>query len=91
MGDAIKIAVKTALIAGITIAVIALFANIQIPTLNYSQFTNALSVGLAIMYHYVPIMNILWPLVLFLLSFHLAYYGFKVAMIAIRWVMKVNE
>lgn len=91
MGDAIKIAVKTGLIAVITVAVVALFSNIQIPNLNYTEFSNALSVGLAIMYHYVPIMNILWPLVLFLLGFHFAYYGFKVAMIAIRWVMKVNE
>lgn len=91
MGDAIKIAVKTGLIAVITAAVIALFANIQIPTLDYSQISQGLGIGLAVMFHWVPVMNILWPLVLFLLAFHIGYYGFKIAMIAVRWVMKVNE
>lgn len=91
MGDAIKIAAKTALIAVITTAIIALFANINIPNLDYSSFSQALGVGLAIMYHYVPVMTILWPIVLALIAFDLAYYAFQLAMIAIRWVMKVNE
>ena len=91
MGDFVKIAAKTALIAIITAAIIALFANIQIPSLNFSQFTQALGIGLAIMYHYVPVMTILWPIVLALIAFDLGYYAFKLAMIAIRWVMKVNE
>lgn len=91
MGDAIKIAVKTGLIVVITVAVVALFANINIPTLDYTQFTQGLSIGLAVLFHWVPVMNILWPLVLFILGFHVAYYAFKVAMVAIRWIMKVNE
>lgn len=91
MGDAVKIAVKTGLIAVITAAVIALFANIQIPSLDYSQISQGLGVGLAVMFHWVPVMNILWPLVLFLIGFHIAYYAFKLGMIAVRWVMKVNE
>lgn len=91
MGDAIKIAVKTGLIAVITAAVIALFANIQIPALDYSQISQALGIGLAVMFHWVPVMTVLWPLVLFILSFHIGYYAFKVAMIAVRWIMKVNE
>lgn len=91
MGDAIKIAVKTGLIAVITAAVIALFANIQIPSLDYSQISQALGIGLAVMFHWVPIMSVLWPIVLFIFSFHIGYYAFKVAMIAIRWIMKVNE
>lgn len=91
MGDAIKIAVKTGLIAVVTAAVIALFANIQIPNLDYSQISQGLGIGLAVMFHWVPVMTVLWPLVLFILAFHVGYYAFKVAMIAIRWVMKVNE
>lgn len=91
MGDAIKIAVKTGLIAVVTAGVIALFANIQIPNLDYSQISQGLGIGLAVMFHWVPVMTVLWPLVLFILAFHVGYYAFKVAMIAIRWVMKVNE
>lgn len=91
MGDAIKIAVKTGLIAVITAAVIALFATIEIPTLDYTQISEGLGIGLAVMFHWVPVMSILWPLVLFLLAFHIGYYAFKIAMIAVRWIMKVNE
>lgn len=91
MGDAIKIAAKTALIAVITAAVIALFANITIPNVDYSQFSQALGVGLAVVYHYVPIASVLFPVVITLVAFDLAYRGFQIAMIAIRWIMKVNE
>lgn len=91
MGDAVKIAAKTALIAVITAAVIALFANITIPNVDYSQFSQALGVGLAVVYHYVPIASVVFPVVITLVAFDLAYRGFQIAMIAIRWVMKVNE
>lgn len=91
MGDAIKIAAKTALIAVITAAVIALFANITIPNVDYSQFSQALGVGLAVVYHYVPIASAVFPVVITLVAFDLAYRSFQIAMIAIRWVMKVNE
>lgn len=91
MGDAIKIAVKTALIAVITAAVIALFANIQIPNVNFSVLTTGLSTGLAVIYHYAPITRALFPIVLTLLAFDAAYRAFQLAMIATRWVMKVNE
>lgn len=91
MGDAIKIAVKTGLIVVITAAIIALFATIQIPTVDYSTFTQALSTGLAVMYHYFPITTVLFPVVLMLLAFDVAMRGFQLAMIATRWIMKVNE
>lgn len=91
MGDAVKIAVKTALIVGITAAIIALFANIQIPTLDYTLLTQSLGAVIAVLYHFVPISQVIIPVVGIMLAFELAYYGFKMAMIAVRWVMKVNE
>lgn len=91
MGDAVKIAVKTALIVGITAAIIALFANIQIPSVDYTNFTQAISSGLAVVYHYVPITQALFPLVLAILAFDVALRAFNLAMVAVRWVMKVNE
>lgn len=91
MGDAVKIAVKTALIVGITAAIIALFANIQIPSVDYTNFTQAISSGLAVVYHYVPITQVLFPLVLAILAFDVALRAFNLAMVAVRWVMKVNE
>lgn len=91
MGDAIKIAVKTALIIGITAGIIALFANIQVPTLDYTNFTNGLRSGLAVVYHYVPVAQTIFPIVLAILAFDVALRAFQLAMIAVRWVMKVNE
>lgn len=91
MGDAIKIAVKTALIAVITAAVIALFANIQIPTVDFTILTTGLGIGLAVIYHYAPVTIVLFPIVLTLLAFDAAFRAFQLAMIATRWVMKVNE
>lgn len=91
MGDAIKIAVKTALIAVITAAIIALFANIQIPSMNFQYFSQALGTGLAVLYHYVPVAQVLFPVVLSLLAFDVALRAFNLAMIATRWVLKVNE
>lgn len=91
MGDAIKIAAKAALIGVITAGIIALFANIQIPSLNFTYFSQALGVGLAVIYHYVPVAQVIFPVVLALLAFDVALRAFNLGMIAVRWVMKVNE
>lgn len=91
MGDAVKIAVKTALIIGITAGIIALFNIIQIPNVDYTYFTQAIGAGLAVVYHYIPVASVLFPLVLGLLAFDVALRAFNLSMIAVRWVMKVNE
>lgn len=91
MGDIVKIGVKTALIAVITAGVIALFATIQIPSVNFNILTQGLSTGLAVIYHYAPITTVLYPIVLTLLAFDVGFRTFQLAMIAVKWVMKVNE
>lgn len=91
MGDFVKIAAKTALIAVITAGIIALFANIQIPNMDFTAFSQSLGTGLAVLYHYVPVAQVLFPVVLALLAFDVALRAFNLAMIAVRWVMKVNE
>lgn len=91
MTDAFKIAAKAALIAVVTVAVFALFSNIPLPAIDTSLITQAIGTGLAICFHWCPIMNILWPIVLFLLGLEIAEKAFHIAMIAIRWIFKVNE
>lgn len=91
MSDALKIAVKTGLIAVITAAIIALFANIQIPAMDFTLVTQGISSCLAVLYHYVPVAQVILPIAFGFLGFELAYYAFKLAMIAVRWIMKVNE
>lgn len=89
--DYVKMAAKVALIAVITGAIIALFANVQIPGLDFTMFGQALGKGLAILYHWVPGSNIIVPIAVSMFGVQLAIFLFHYAMIAVRWVMKVNE
>lgn len=91
MGDAIKIGVKAGLIGVITAGIIALFTTVQIPALDFSYFSQALGTGLAVVYHYVPAAQVVFPVVLALLAFDVALRAFNLGMIAVRWVLKVNE
>lgn len=91
MGDAIKIAVKTGLIAVIMVALWAVFSNVQVPSVSFTEFTSAISMALAVAYHYVPALQIIFPVALGLVGVELGILTFKYAMIAVKWVMKVNE
>lgn len=91
MGDAIKIAVKTGLIVTIMAAIAVLFSVVQIPAVDFSVLTQGLGVALATLYHWVPIMRVLFPVLVVILGVDLALIVFNFGMIAIRWVMKVNE
>lgn len=91
MVDALKIAAKVALIAVITAGILLIFANLQIPALDYSYFRQALGAGLATMYHWIPISTIIFPFIVAILGIRVAILGFEISMIAIRWIMKVNE
>lgn len=91
MGDIAKIIAKTALIVVVTTAVLALFANIQIPAIDFAPITNALGVGLAVVYHWFPPAQVLMPIVFFLIGLEIGLITFNFAMIAVRWIFKVNE
>lgn len=91
MTDALKIAVKTALIAVITAGVLAIFANIQLPALDFTLLTQGLGVSLAVLYHYIPISRTIMPIAFAMLSIQLAILVFKVGAIAWKWIFKVNE
>lgn len=91
MGDLVKIGVKTALIAVIMAGIVAVFATVQIPSLDFSILTQALGVALAVLYHYVPIARTIMPLVVVILGLELGILTFRIGMIAVKWIMKVNE
>ena len=91
MGDLVKIAAKTALIAVITAGIIAIFANVQIPTLDFTLLRQGLGTALAVLYFYVPIASVIVPLALTMLGIQLGILTFKVGAIAYKWIMKVNE
>lgn len=91
MADFVKIAVKTALIAVIMAGIVVIFATVQLPTLDFTLLTNGLGVALAVLYHYVPIASTIMPIVLVILALDFSILAFKVGMIAIKWILKVNE
>lgn len=89
--DYIKMGVKAAaLIAGAAL-IIVLFNTIQIPSLDLSAASTYLNLAYTIGKHWVPGFTILWPIGLIILSLELATLGVELALIAIKWVMKINE
>lgn len=91
MAVTLKIIIKTGLIAVVTAAIIILFATFKIPGLDFTVFTQAIGTGLAVVYHYVPVSQQLFPIAVSLLSLELAISLFQLGMIAVRWIFKVNE
>lgn len=89
--DYVKMGAKIALIAVITTAILVIFATVQIPSLDFSTLSSGVSTALAIVYHWVPAATVVVPLAFTMLGIYLAVILFEYAMIAVRWVMKVNE
>lgn len=91
MGDIVKIAVKAALIAVVMVAIVVLFATISIPSLQFGELINGVSKAMAILYHWCPGARVVVPFAIGLLGFIVAYFAFRFAMVAVRWIFKVNE
>lgn len=91
MIDGIKMIAKVALIAVITVAILLIFANVQIPGLNFTLFSNSLSVALAIGYHWCPGLSIVFPIAIGMFGIYLSIMIFHFTSIAWRWVFKINE
>lgn len=89
--DYIKMGVKAAALVAGAALIIVLFNTIQIPNLDLSQASSYISVAYAVSNHYIPGFSILWGLGLTLIGLELGILGVRLALIAIKWVMKVNE
>ena len=91
MGDFVKIAVKTALVATIVVAVYQIFVTIQIPTMTFTNLAILIGKMKAIMFFYLPWLQDYWSFIIVLCEVSLGIWGFYFAMLAIRWILKVNE
>ena len=91
MGDFVKIAVKTAIVATVCVAIYQLFSTIQIDYSLNTSFTLAIAKAKAIFFHYNPWMQNSWGFVMILCQVALGIWGFYFAMLAVRWILKVNE
>lgn len=91
MDGFVKMAVRAGLILTITAAVLVLFSTLTIPGLDFSFFSQAISKGLAIGYHWCPGLRLVIPVLLVALGVIVAIKVFELASMAFRWILKVNE
>ena len=91
MGDFVKIAVKTALVATIVVAVYQVFATVTISLPSLSTLINLIGKAKTIMFFYMPWISDNWSFIIILCEVALGIWGFYFAMLAIRWILKVNE
>lgn len=91
MADWVKMAVKAGIILTATAIIIAVFANIQVPAIDTTTFRHAIGTGKAFITYWAPVASNFLLFFIGLLSLKLALLGAKIALIAIRWVLKVNE
>lgn len=87
----IKYAIRIGLIVAITVAIWAIFTQVQIPAVDFSVITRNLGTVFAVLYHYVPPMRYVIPFMISLIGIRLALYGWKIGSIALKWTWKVNE
>lgn len=91
MFEGIKMAAKAVAIATVTGLIIALFANIQVPSIDVNTLTNAVSTALAVAYHWCPALRVVFPATMTLLGLYVSIQLFHFGAIAIRWIFKINE
>lgn len=91
MVDALKIAAKVALIVVITGAIIALFTGLVIPSINLVPLAEAVGKGKAIINYWLPDMYIWLTLGIAIIILEVGVLGVRLALIAVKWIMKVNE
>ena len=89
--DYIKMAAKAvALVAGAAI-ILVIFNSITIPNLDLSVASDYLNIAYSIGNHYLLGFPILWGLGMAILGLELGELTARLALIAIKWVLKVNE
>lgn len=91
MADWIKIGVKAGLIIVVTAMLLFVLTSVPLPAVDTSQLVNALGVGKAILQYWFPALSIMLTIYVSLLGLELAIWAVKIALIAIRWTLKVNE
>lgn len=91
MADWVKMGIKAGIIVAATAIVIVILSSVQIPALDLTIFTRGVGIGKAVINYWFPIGGTLLNIFIGLLGLQLIVYGIYIALIAIRWVLKVNE
>lgn len=93
MVDALKIAAKVAVVAIVMVAVFAVFATVTLPAIDTTLYiVPAISKGKAIIEFWGGSFMLQWlGFAFILLGVRVAILSFKMAMIAVKWILKINE
>ena len=91
MADWAKIALKTGLVAVVMVALWAVFTQVQLPSIDFSVVFGSFGTAMAVIAYWCPAFTVIWNTTLALLGMLVALWTFRFAMIAIRWLFKVNE
>ncbi|MDR3298219.1 MAG: hypothetical protein LBT19_02550 [Candidatus Nomurabacteria bacterium] len=90
MADWLKIAIKTGLIIVIMVALWLCFTQIQLPPADFSILSSTGTI-LAVINFYCPVFLVVLAMAFGLFGIELALLSFRLVMMAVRWLMKVNE
>lgn len=91
MADWLKIALKTGLIAGVMVALWAVFTQIQIPAISFTGLFTGVGTAMAFINYWIPVFPYIWGSALAMGGLLVSLWTFRFAMIAVRWLFKVNE
>lgn len=91
MADAVKIAIKAGLVAVVTGLILGAFSLITFPVLDFSSIYTAVSKALAIINYWTPATGQFWSFALILMGVAVGLYTVRFALIAYKWIFKVNE
>lgn len=91
MADWVKIALKTGLIVVVMVALWAVFTQISLPSIDFSLVFSSFGTAMAIFAYWCPAFTVIWGTTLAMLGVLAALWLFRFAMIAVRWLFKVNE
>lgn len=89
--DYVKMGVKAAILVTGALIVINFLNNfwVSVPQMDY--VTSFINKAYTIGHHYIPYWDVLYNTGVMVLNLNLVFYSARLALIAIRWVLKVNE
>lgn len=90
-GDIVKIAAKVAALVAGTALIIALFSVITIPSLDLTSASDYINTAYSVCLHYIPGFSVLWSLGIGIITLDLGILGVRFGLIAVKWILKVNE
>lgn len=89
--DYVKMGVKAVALATGVIVVINFLSQVSVSVPSFSFVQTYINKVYTIGVHYIPFFAVLWGLGTTLLTLNITFYTARLALIATRWVLKVNE